>query len=168
MNWVIRPYRLADAKELTKVINSVCQEGLWTYTTQFVPTALWEHALLQPACTCHLLLVVVAQDRVLGWCELFPTDEVAEAEFGIGLLPRIRDQGIGTTLLRHALQWAEDYNYGKVRLVVRADNARAIHLYQKFGFSIQNEIEPPCAAPGRWWEMVRGSLSAEHAHHDGK
>ncbi len=163
--WRIRPYQVADREQLSAVINAVCREGAWTYTTQFEPTATWEHALSEPTSVNHLLLVVTHQEEVIGWSELFPTEVKGEVELGIGLLPRARDQGIGTELLCYALQWVQANRIHTIRLIVRADNERAIHLYKKFGFVVQDEVLPPASAGGRWLEMVRAT-PVDGTHHD--
>jgi RimJ/RimL family protein N-acetyltransferase len=56
-------------------------------------------------------------------------------EFGMGVLPQYRDQGIGACLIEVLLKWAADNPIiEKVKLGVFANNPRAIHLYQKMGF----------------------------------
>ncbi len=45
------------------------------------------------------------------------------------------DQGIGSSLLQHLLEWAKkDERVEKVSLEVFSNNKRALHLYEKFGF----------------------------------
>jgi RimJ/RimL family protein N-acetyltransferase len=49
--------------------------------------------------------------------------------------PGFLGQGIGTALMRDLLDWAEQTpQVGKIELLVRATNERAIHLYSKLGF----------------------------------
>lgn len=56
-------------------------------------------------------------------------------EFGMGVLPNYRDQGIGACLIQVLLKWAlANPVIEKVKLGVFANNPRAIHLYQKMGF----------------------------------
>ncbi|MBL4651068.1 MAG: GNAT family N-acetyltransferase [Aureispira sp.] len=56
-------------------------------------------------------------------------------EFGMGVLPSYRDQGIGACLIQVLLKWATvNPVIEKVKLGVFANNPRAIHLYQKMGF----------------------------------
>lgn len=56
-------------------------------------------------------------------------------EFGMGVLPQYRDQGIGACLIQVLLKWAvANPVIEKVKLGVFANNLRAIHLYQKMGF----------------------------------
>jgi len=49
--------------------------------------------------------------------------------------PGYLGEGIGTALMRDLLDWAEQTpRVGKIELLVRASNARAIRLYSKLGF----------------------------------
>ncbi len=46
-----------------------------------------------------------------------------------------RDQGVGRTLMEHCIAWAEaSPAVERIELEVYAGNARAIHLYEQFGF----------------------------------
>lgn len=151
----IRRYVDADQPDLLAVINAICAEGLWTYTDHFQPTPAWLHAFAEPGCSCHCLLVVETADKaIIGWCELFPNED-ATATLGIGLLVPFRNQGLGKRLLACALTWATRQLFDKVTLIVRKDNARAIHLYHHFGFQLRGAVIPPVPAVGEWIEMVR-------------
>ena len=160
LNFSIRPYHLADQDKLVTLINTICAEGKWTYTNQFRPTPAWRHALETPGCPCHLLLIVHDQEQaVIGWCDLFPDDTASKATLGIGLLAAYRNQGIGTMLLQYALARARKQKLYKIRLVVNAENLRAIHLYEKFGFQANGIVVPPVPADGTWMEMATNSLN---------
>jgi len=56
------------------------------------------------------------------------------AEFGMACLPDCRGVGLGTALLRHALDWAGSVGVQKVTLEVFASNDPALALYRKLGF----------------------------------
>ena len=116
-------------------------------TTRFEPTPAWEHALAEPDCPCHLLLVAHDEERPVGWCRLFPTGVPGEAKVGIGLLPPYRDHGMGTRMLQQSLAWACWQNLARLTLTTRDDNQRAIHVFEKCGFS------PTGRSEGKWIEM---------------
>jgi RimJ/RimL family protein N-acetyltransferase len=49
--------------------------------------------------------------------------------------PGFLGQGIGTSLMRDLMEWSKQSpRVKKIELLVRASNARAIHLYSKLGF----------------------------------
>jgi putative acetyltransferase len=55
----------------------------------------------------------------------------------IGLMvgDEFQGRGLGTALLRHALEFADNWlNLSRIELEVDADNDRAIHIYEKLGF----------------------------------
>lgn len=61
-----------------------------------------------------------------------------EAALGITIDPPWRNQGIGTALMRHAVEWARSTGIlTRIQLFVFARNAAAIHLYEKFGFQVE-------------------------------
>ena len=130
----VRPFVPEDRPALLAVINVVCAEGRWMCTRCYEPTPAWEHALDQPNCTCHRLLVTTVHNRIIGWCRVFPESTSAIANVGIGLLPAYRNRGWGTLLLRSAVSWACQAGFERLCLTVRNDNGRAQYLFRKFGF----------------------------------
>ncbi|GAB4412255.1 MAG: GNAT family protein [Anaerolineales bacterium] len=133
----VRAFAVGDGEGLARAIDAVCAEGQWMRTARFEPDAAWEHALAYPDCPCRLLLVAEDGGDIVGWCRAFPADAgEAAVTIGLGLLPSHRDQGIGTAMLRQALDWARRVGYRQARLTTREDNARAIHVFQRCGFRV--------------------------------
>ena len=58
------------------------------------------------------------------------------AELSITVLRDFWGQGIGSKLMEMLISFAKDTQASVVSLEVRADNERAIALYQKFGFEV--------------------------------
>ena len=52
----------------------------------------------------------------------------------MGILDGFREQGIGSALLARAIEWSRAQGLAKLSLEVWPHNARAIALYEKFGF----------------------------------
>ncbi len=131
----LRTYTLADRVGLIQTIDVVCAGRVWMSTRHFEPTPAWTHALDNPGCPRHLLLV--AENRqVIGWCRLLAEVESrATIELGIGLLPEYRGRGIGSMLVRSALTWAKATCYRRVILVVHSDNRIARHVFERCGFA---------------------------------
>jgi RimJ/RimL family protein N-acetyltransferase len=155
----IKTFKKSDRVSLVEAIDAVCAEGRWMSTPHFQPTPAWTHALQEPACPNHLLLVAEVDGRILGWCRLFPTGgcsrHTAEAEIGIGLLPPYRNQGLGTTMMKRALEWASIVRIPKITLTVRTENRRAIHLFEHCGFT------PKGYRDSGWSEMTCQPLLPE-------
>lgn len=132
---------LSERETLIAGLNAICTEGCWMETLHYEPTPAWEHALAEPDCPCHLLLVVLDGNRVVGWCRAFPDDSGDAAVIGIGFLDGYRDHGMGTRLLQETIQWANQLDFTYLKLRTRPDNARAIHVFEKLGFVPTGRIE---------------------------
>jgi RimJ/RimL family protein N-acetyltransferase len=75
--------------------------------------------------------------RLVGWCDIAPVERPVHAHcgtLGIGVIEAHRGHGIGARLLEVTLQRAREIGLTRVELDVRENNARAIVLYEKFGF----------------------------------
>jgi RimJ/RimL family protein N-acetyltransferase len=74
---------------------------------------------------------------VVGWCDVLPIDRPTRAHngvLGLGVLAEFRGRGIGTALLREALQGARAFGLTRIELSVREGNSRVAALYERFGF----------------------------------
>jgi len=136
----VRPYTAGDRASLVCVINAVCAEGMMA-TRRFEPTPAWTHALAEPDCPCHLLLVAAGVEGVVGWCRAFrdPPGGIGvvsgdAASIGLGLLPGCRGLGYGKALLQRAIDWAAEQGLHHLWLATRPENERAVRLFLKLGF----------------------------------
>jgi len=160
----VRRFVAGDSEGLVRTIDSICGEGRWMRTARFEPDAEWEYALAQPDCPCHLLLVAEDSEGIVGWCRVFPVDgRAGEATLGIGLLPTHRNRGLGTAMVRQALEWARQAGYKRVSLVTRSDNGRAIHVFRRCGFERaatagEDSLEMICDLAD-WGAMDKGGSS---------
>jgi ribosomal protein S18 acetylase RimI-like enzyme len=65
------------------------------------------------------------------------TPEDGDAHIGdVGVAADWQGQGIGQQLMLHAALWARDHDRRRLTLWVAAPNTRAIHVYEKTGFTI--------------------------------
>ena len=121
-------------------------------TARFEPIPDWVHALQSPICSQHCLFVAEERGRVVGWCRLFPTDAGPEGvqcvDVGIGLLSAYRDRRFGRAMLQQGLRWAAQHHVELATLSIRADNARAIHVFELCGF------RHTTCPPHEWLEMA--------------
>ena len=136
---IIRLYTPTDREELIKLINAIAAEGRWFITKQFVMTRSWENVLFRPAdFPDHLLLVADAEGHSIGWCQVFPdlfgqrSEHVGD--LGIGVSKSWRNLGIGTALMKNAIEWATNKGLEKLTLDTFSSNSRAIHVFEKTGF----------------------------------
>lgn len=150
---VIRAYRRADRWNLAALINAVCAEGMMA-TPSFQPTPAWEHALAEPECPHHLLLVAEAEGEIVGWCRLFQENLCSipsTLELGIGVAVSWRGRKVGSVLIRHALEWAAENGVSRIVLSTRTDNEPARRLFIRYGFhpirTQDHQLEMAWSAP---------------------
>lgn len=77
------------------------------------------------------------------------------AYLGMLLRKRYRNQGLGTEMLRHGIEWASrNRRIQKIELEVFARNHPAIHLYEKFGFEIEGRKRNAIYRDGEYLDML--------------
>ena len=76
------------------------------------------------------------------------------ASLGVSILARFCGAGLGTALLELAIEQARANGFLQLELGVFADNARAIHVYEKLGFVV-------CGTIPRAYRLKDGSLHDE-------
>src|SRR5438132_7164338 len=79
---------------------------------------------------------VVGYLMLRGWEEGF-----AVPSFGGCVHPEFRGRGLGQLLLAHAIREARALAAPRLRLTVYKANARAVHVYRKFGFVFHEKNE---------------------------
>lgn len=73
------------------------------------------------------------------------------AGLGMSVHPDSQGQGVGSALLAAAVDLADNWlNVHRLELQVYADNAAAIHLYQKFGFAIEGTLRDYAFRQGQY------------------
>ena len=70
-----------------------------------------------------------------GSLNSLPRRMAHRAELGITVLKREWNRGVGSLLMESLIEYAKSAGIEIINLEVRSDNAGAIHLYEKFGFS---------------------------------
>ena len=92
----------------------------------------------------ELLLGVFIGDALIGMAGLNACGPYARvrhrAGIGVSLLSRYWGRGIGSAMLRALMELAETVGYEQIELEVVDNNARAIALYQRFGFEAVGRI----------------------------
>lgn len=82
-----------------------------------------------------------SEDKLVGWCDIQPKDNMDYGTLGVALKSGYRDRGIGRKLIKETLEAAKEYGFTHIELDVREFNKRAIHLYIQMGFKVVNVEE---------------------------
>ncbi|HEX9380830.1 MAG TPA: GNAT family N-acetyltransferase [Gaiellaceae bacterium] len=137
---IIRRAEPADAAGLTALGNAVGAEPEgWLVTTNGWRDPADERRYLRAIRRYPNAAVFVAEDegRIVGRLSIARDQHPASrhvADLGLMVAASHRRRGIGTALLRAALEWARIAGVRKLELHVFPYNAAAIALYEQFGF----------------------------------
>jgi putative acetyltransferase len=102
---------------------------------------MWRKRLAEfPADNCMLVATIAGE--VVGNLGLHAASKSPRRRHAGNLGMAVRDdrqgRGVGTALLRAAIELADGWlNYQRLELTVYTDNLAALHLYRKFGFTIE-------------------------------
>ncbi len=137
----IRTAEPTDAPRLLVHKRSVMGEQIFTLTLpEELPTEVEEANCIRSAEAnpSSLIIVAVIADEIVGGIDFSSghRQRIAHTgDFGMSVSANFRGSGIGNALLESLLEWATSHPIiEKVCLKVHATNARAIGLYNKFGF----------------------------------
>lgn len=78
-----------------------------------------------------------------------------KAELAITVHDDYQNQGLGTIMVRHLLEIAEEKRLKKIFLRVDTKNSRAIHVYEKCGFTIEAKLEKEDCVKGHFKDDYR-------------
>ncbi|HVN54475.1 MAG TPA: GNAT family protein [Anaerolineaceae bacterium] len=115
---------------------------------------------------------LLARDNSLTWVaearhELVGYLEASGGEFQrnwhsatlvIGILGAWSGQGIGQRLFSALLDWAKERGLHRLELTVMVSNERAVHLYQKMGFTIEGVRHDSLRVDGQFVDEYAMSL----------
>lgn len=82
----------------------------------------------------ELLVMTEADEGVVGYAVLWCILDQGELA-NVAVTPALRGRGLGSRLVASVLDVARGRGVRKIFLEVRASNARAVQLYDRFGFS---------------------------------
>ncbi|GHO89230.1 GNAT family N-acetyltransferase [Dictyobacter formicarum] len=144
----LRPARPEDAEQLLVFVEQIAgeSENITFGPGEFGMTVEEERAFLQQVATIPTSLYLVAEvaGEIAGTLT-FSTGKRSRirhaGEFGVSVLRKYWNLGIGRHLLTYLISWARQTRIiRKINLRVRVDNLAAIHLYEKAGFVQEGRI----------------------------
>lgn len=92
----------------------------------------------------NIFLVAVVEDRIVGYsrCEGSQLRRFYhKVEVGVCVQKEFWGYGIGKTLLKQSMAWADSNGITKITLNVLETNDKAITLYKKLGFEIEGILK---------------------------
>lgn len=143
---IVREATPDDASPLLAYVNAMLAEpniDMPLAPEEFTYTEAQERAFLAHMVESDnsLFLLALATGEIVGQVELRGSQRRATrhvAILAISVRQDWRQRGVGTALMRHALDWARHSGtLARIELFVFARNIAAIRLYEKFGFQVE-------------------------------
>ena len=164
---VIREAQPSDAQELIDFVNAVGGESdfLTRGANEFDLTEQEEAEFLAKcqATANHIYLVVVVEERIVGTLNFAAGKRRRvshSGEFGMSVSKAYWGQGVGSRLLDGLLEWAQKTNsIKKINLRVRADNDRAVKLYERKGFVREGTLTNEMCVDGQYFDLYALGLN---------
>ena len=153
----IVPMRLDHIESFHRALDVVARERRYLLLLQAPPLDATRAFIQSSLAADNVHFVGVAHDAVVGWCDIrrrpFPTI-AHRGDLGMGILPAYRGQGIGARLLRAATTGAAERGIARIEFEVRADNSRALALYEKSGFIREGIVRDAVFVDGRYVDAI--------------
>jgi RimJ/RimL family protein N-acetyltransferase len=127
----------ADLPEVVEALNGVIREQVYLLQVNEIHDLLAERRwFLQAQEDGMSYLIARVDDKVVGGASLTPlTGKRAHvAEFGIFIVERHRNIGLGTILTKTLIEFACKNQFEIIQLSTFSNNKRAMHVYRKCGF----------------------------------
>ena len=125
-----------DADGFAAVVAAVAEEG-WIGSEPPVDVAAFARRLREMLTEGDVLFVLDDGGRIVGTAGLHATRANGVVALGMSIAAADRGRGGGRALLQAAIDHARGAGMHKIELEVWPDNARAIALYEKFGFAVE-------------------------------
>ena len=110
--------------------------------------------------TARLIVAVDEEARLLGYALILMRQNTSVARlYSIAVEAEARGRGVGSQLLGGSEAIAKELECDRLSLEVRADNAKAISLYQRYGFMQEDEL------PGYYEDGADGVRLVRLLHH---
>jgi ribosomal protein S18 acetylase RimI-like enzyme len=157
MNVRIVPIAEEHIAEFHRVLDAVARERKYLAFLEAPPLDAARAFIHNNIAKNNVQLVALSADGLVGWSDILPKDRPIHAHvgvLGIGLLPQFRGRGLGAALMQAVLREASSRGFVRIELTVRADNAPAISLYERFGFTREGECGDAIFFDGRYEDLI--------------
>lgn len=118
----------------------------------------WAKRLSTPQTGSSLRLVAIQAEQVVGLANLHDMGRVRRSHavgLAIAVAKHAQGQGVGAALMRGLTDYADQWGHIlRIELTVFADNARAIALYERFGFEHEGRHKGYALRNGQYSDVL--------------
>jgi RimJ/RimL family protein N-acetyltransferase len=164
MKWRIVPIAVKHIEGFHAAHDSVARERRYLAFLEAPPIELLREFILRNIHCGHPQFVALADGKVIGWCDVLPKQRAVfqhSGVLGMGIIDGYRGNGVGSALIATTLQAARSFGLQRIELDVRADNERAIKLYEKVGFVVEGRLRRYMYVDGAYYDGLQMGLLYE-------
>ena len=164
MSYRIVPITEGHIEGFHAAVDSVAREHRFLALQEAPPLETTREFVLTHLREGQPQFVAEVGDSVVGWCDVLRSERPVfhhSGVLGIGLIARYRGRGIGRALLEATLEAAGGLGLTRIELTVRADNLRAIALYEALGFVTEGRLRHHMLVEGEYHDSLLMALVAE-------
>jgi putative acetyltransferase len=166
MSVIVIPIAEPHAQSFHACLDAVAREKKYLAQIEAPPLERVQAFVRDSVANKVAQFVALDGNAVVGWCDVFPAWAHAVQHcgtLGMGVLAAYRGRGIGRQLLSHTLAAARANGLTRITLEARADNARAIGLYERMGFVHEGRRRNAMRFDGVYYDALAMSLVDEPA-----
>lgn len=153
----IHPIATAHIDSFHACLDAVARERRWLARLEAGPIEGLREFVARNIANDAPHFVALDAGQVVGWCDIV-SPAIGPLEhrgtLGMGVLASHRGSGLGRRLLNTAIAKAESKGVTRIELEVRADNARAIALYDALGFEQESIRRGAILIDGRYSDAL--------------
>jgi RimJ/RimL family protein N-acetyltransferase len=138
---ILRPAVPEDAGDIVHTLKSTSLERSYVLMEQYGKNPASEKEYITGLDRQkNLLLVALAGSEVVGSLAGLQADGGQRPQtghvlkVGLHLTEAYRGQGIGSEMLKYAIEWAEEHGFKKLEASIFTTNKRSLHLFGRAGF----------------------------------
>ncbi|WP_282611126.1 GNAT family N-acetyltransferase [Pelagibius sp. Alg239-R121] len=153
----IKPIRTENIESFHQALDKVARERKYLAFLQSPPLEEVREFVLSNIEQGNPHLIASIEGEVVGWCDIRRHHLQSHAHrgtLGIGIVPEFRGNGLGTRLIELAIECATETGFSRIEFDVRADNFRAIALYEKTGFVKEGVLRNAVLVDGEFFDVV--------------
>ena len=161
MSVQIAPIAESHGESFCACLDSVARERRYLAQIEALPLERVLAFVRESVAKDAAQFVALDGQRVVGWCDIFPGWAHAvrhRGTLGMGVRAEYRDQGIGKRLLAACIAKAGAKGITRIELEARADNERAIKLYERFGFVHEARVRRAMRFDDVYYDAVQMSF----------
>jgi ribosomal protein S18 acetylase RimI-like enzyme len=153
----IVPLAVDHIEDFHSALDAVARERRYLLLLEAPPLEATRAFVLESLASGNPHFVASASGKVVGWCDIrrqFFASVAHRGALGMGVIPAYRGRGIGLQLLAATVEKAGQEGFARIEFEVRADNAPAIALYEKFGFVREGVVQRAVRIDGDYVDAI--------------